>query len=212
MSLLGNFLNSAYELLYLAVKYVNFDYLKIFALGKRKVVMRALKYVVTIISLLVSFSSFAALTATKVENWMAAIPAIEQWSSDNGDILEQFDSKVQGLSDEEAEAMLKKESFYPEFSKMINGYGFDSITELKETSFEIFGAAMSPEMVAQMEEGLAQSAAMLESEYANEAMKKNIEAGQAAITSLLEYAKQTTDADREAIAPYLTEIEQMMNN
>lgn len=92
MSLLGNFLNSGYELLYLAVKYVNFDYLEMFTLGKRKVVMRALRYIVTIFSLLVTFSSFAALTATKVENWMAAIPAIEQWSSDNGDILEQFDS------------------------------------------------------------------------------------------------------------------------
>jgi hypothetical protein len=157
-----------------------------------------------------SFASHAALTPEKVKNWLEVVPALEQWSTENGSVMEAYEEKAANLSESDAEALLKNQPFYPELDALLSQYGFSGVSELKNTSLEIFGTAMGPEMIAQIEQGLAQSESMLNDDMFDEEVKKGIQQSHDAMTAMLNYAKNSTDADRQAIEPYKEQIAAMM--
>ncbi|RKF13725.1 hypothetical protein DBZ36_18310 [Alginatibacterium sediminis] len=168
--------------------------------------IQTMKYVTALFCLVFTLSANAALDETKVQDWLSAVAASQQWSEANDGSLELIEDKVQGLSEVEAEAILKNEPLYKEFMGIASQYGFDSLQSLKARTFEIFAAVLDPEMQAQMKEGLTQGRAMLDSGMLDDGMKASMTEALSSLETMLAVSEKTTDADRQAVAPFKEQI------
>ncbi len=167
-------------------------------------------FFVLLATLLLSVAAHAELTESAVQQWIKANEGIQSWSKQNGDVLEKFEQENPGLYLGNVEEVIKGQPYYGELISQLNSYGYDSLEQYMDLSFQIFAASLDSAMIDQFKAVLPTAKSMLENEGLDPQTLAMLKSNVDSMEKLLEYVNNTSDAERELIKQYRPQIEQQL--
>lgn len=167
-------------------------------------------FFVLLVVLALSAAAHAELTESAVQQWIKANEGIQTWSKQNGDVLEKLEQENPDLALGNVEEVIKGQPYYDELISQLNSYGYDSLEQYMDLSFQIFAASLDSTMIDQFKAALLTAKSILESESlepkTSAMLKNNVDS----MEKLLEYVNNTSNAEREVVEQYRPQIEQQM--